>query len=171
MKHLVVVDMQNDFCTGSLANPDAVAVIPFIRQKIAEFRKDGKKNIIYTRDTHGEDYLETLEGKHLPVRHCIKGSEGWEIVQELSPENDDMVIDKPTFGYTGWRDIPRISDGDEIYMCGVCTDICVSSNALALKAAYPKSEVFIYKDGCAGLTKEKHEHALDVMASCQCNVI
>ncbi len=168
MKRLIVVDMQNDFVTGALANPDAQTIIPFIKDKIAEFR-DEEAAILYTLDTHGENYMDTIEGKHLPVPHCIKGSEGWKIVNELSPKEGDIIIHKPTFGFNEWSQI--IKDGDEIYMCGTCTDICVISNALTIKASCPNSEVHVFKDGCAGLTKEKHEHALDVMASCQVEVL
>ena len=168
MKYLIIIDMQNDFCTGALANPDAVAAIPFIQEKINEFRNAGAK-IVYTRDTHKADYMDTLEGRHLPVPHCIRGTEGWQIVPELKPQEGDIIIDKPVFGYSGWADI--IPDGSEAYILGTCTDICVVSNALAIKAALPKTEVFVFKDGCAGLTPEKHKAALDVMASCQCVII
>lgn len=167
MKRLIVIDMQNDFCTGSLANPDAVAVIPFIKQKIAEFRAENA-GLIFTCDTHESNYMESLEGKHLPVPHCIRGSEGWKIVDELFEENAE-IIEKPTFGYNNWA--RHIQDGDEIYMVGTCTDICVISNALAIKAACPNCEVHVFKDGCAGLSREKHEHALDVMASCQVEIL
>lgn len=168
MKRLIVIDMQNDFCTGSLANPDAVAVIPFIKEKIEYFKKMGQGSVIFTCDTHGSDYMNSLEGKNLPVPHCIKGSHGWKIVDDLY-DSSAKIIEKPTFGYKNWE--AHIQDGDEIYMTGTCTDICVISNALAIKAACPNSEVYVYKDGCAGLTKEKHEHALDVMASCQVKIL
>lgn len=167
-KYLVVIDMQNDFCTGALKNADAVAAIPFIKEKIAEFRKSGA-SIVYTRDTHGLDYMSSLEGKHLPVPHCIEGTEGWQITEELRPQAEDKIINKKTFGYPGWAN--ELEDGSEIYMAGTCTDICVVSNALAIKAALPNAEVYVFKEGCAGLTKEKHEAALKVMASCQCQII
>lgn len=169
MKYLIVVDAQIGFTTGSLANKDAVDRIPFIKSKIEEFKKNGYK-IIYTRDTHHEDYLNTLEGEYLPVKHCIEKTDDWQIVKELEPDRKDTIIDKPTFGYLHWNNT-TIQDGDEIYMCGFCTDICVISNALILKATFPKSRVYVYKDGCAGLTEEKHNHALDVMSSCQCEII
>jgi len=168
MKRLIVIDMQNDFCTGALANPDAVNAIPFIKQKIAEFRKEGNDNVMFTCDTHEPNYMQSLEGKHLPVPHCIKGTDGWKIVDELFYEGA-KIIEKPTFGYKNWA--AHLQDGDDIYMVGTCTDICVVSNALAIKAACPNSEVHVFKDGCAGLTKEKHEHALDVMASCQVEIL
>ena len=166
MKFLIVVDMQNDFVTGSLANPAAQAVVPFIKEKIAEYRQKGYR-IVYTKDTHYDNYMETGEGKHLPVPHCIEGTFGWMIVPELRPTAEDTVICKEHFGYNKWNEV--IEAGDEIVMCGTCTDICVVSNALAIKAI-EGTEVKILKDGCAGLTPEKHEHALDVMASCQCEV-
>ena len=190
MKTLVVIDMQNDFITGALANPEAQKIIPFIKEKIAEFRKEGR--VIYTKDTHFNNYLNTLEGKHLPVPHCVEGTKGWEIVDELKPTLNDYVFQKSDFGLyegliekdsnredirlcreckiVGWDDI-LLADKDDIYICGTCTDICVISNALIIKAACPESEIYVFKDGCAGLTKEKHEHALDVMASCQINII
>lgn len=176
--------MQNDFCTGALKNDDAVAVIPFIKAQIENARKNGAK-IIYTRDTHGSDYMETGEGKHLPVPHCIRDTKGWEIVDDLAPkgnvlvynsgvlvkediDNVDVVINKTHFGFDEWKKF--IPEDSEVTMVGVCTDICVVSNALAIKAI-EGVEVTILAEGCAGLTKEKHEHALDVMASCQCRVI
>lgn len=167
-KFLVVVDMQNDFCTGSLKNNDAIAIIPKVKALIEKMREDDA-DIVYTRDTHYDNYLETTEGKYLPVKHCIRGTDGWEIVQELQPRKNDIMIDKPTFGYKAWA-ATLIENGDEIHICGVCTDICVVSNALMLKAVFPDSKVVIHKNECAGLTREKHEHALDVMSSCQCEI-
>lgn len=183
-KFLVVIDMQNDFCTGALKNDDAVAVIPFIKAQIENARKNGAK-IIYTRDTHGSDYMETGEGKHLPVPHCIRDTKGWEIVDELAPEgivfvynpgvpikstmdNVDTIINKTHFGFDKWKKF--IPENSEVTITGTCTDICVVSNALAIKAI-EGVEVTVLAEGCAGLTKEKHEHALDVMESCQCRVI
>lgn len=183
-KFLVVIDMQNDFCTGALKNDDAVAVIPFIKAQIENARKNGAQ-IIYTRDTHGSDYMETSEGKHLPVPHCIRDTKGWEIVDELAPkgnvlvynpgvpvkldaDNADIIINKIHFGFDDWKRF--IPEDSEVTVVGVCTDICVMSNSLAMKTI-EGVEVTVLAEGCAGLTKEKHEHALDVMASCQCRVI
>lgn len=185
-RFLIVVDMQNDFCTtGPLANPDAVAVIPFIKDQIDHARKNGIR-VIYTRDTHGSDYMETGEGKHLPFPHCINESYGWQIVDKLKPvdpiiwlnceevkaeiedSNRDIIVNKTHFGFDRWNKI--IPEDSEVTMVGTCTDICVVSNALAIKAI-EGVEVTILAEGCAGLTKEKHEHALDVMESCQCRVI
>lgn len=183
-KFLVVIDMQNDFCTGALKNDDTVAVIPFIKAQIENARKNGAQ-IIYTRDTHGSDYMETSEGKHLPVPHCIRDTKGWEIVDELAPkgnvlvynpgvpvkldaDNADIIINKTHFGFDDWKRF--IPEDSEVTIIGTCTDICVVSNSLAMKAI-EGVEVTVLAEGCAGLTKEKHEHALDVMASCQCRVV
>ena len=168
MKHFIVIDMQNDFCTGTLANKDAVAIIPRIKAEL-QAAKAEKANIIFTRDTHSEDYLETGEGKHLPVKHCIWNTKGWEIVPELMEETDEdtLFIDKFHFGYDDWAEF--IKEGDEVVICGTCTDICVVSNSLAIKAI-ENVEVTVIADCCAGLSKESHEAALKVMECCQCNI-
>ena len=168
MKHFIVIDMQNDFCTGALANKDAVAIIPRIKEELQKARAEGS-NIIFTRDSHSEDYLETGEGKHLPVKHCIMYTKGWEIVPELMEETDEdtLFIDKFHFGYDGWEEF--IKEGDEVTICGTVSEICVCSNALALKAI-EGVEVTVIADCCAGLTKEGHEAALKVMECCQCNI-
>lgn len=168
MKHFVVVDMQNDFCTGALKNDDAVAIIPRIKAEV-QAAKAEEANIIFTRDTHTENYMETGEGKHLPVKHCVKDTEGWQVVPELMEETDEktLFIDKTHFGFDNWADY--VKEGDEVVICGTCTDICVVSNALALKAI-EGVEVTVIADCCAGLTKESHEAALKVMECCQCNI-
>lgn len=168
MKHFVVVDMQNDFCTGALKNDDAVAIIPRIKAEV-QAAKAEEANIIFTRDTHAENYMETGEGKHLPVKHCVKDTEGWQVVPELMEETDEktLFIDKTHFGFDNWADY--VKEGDEVVICGTCTDICVVSNALALKAI-EGVEVTVIADCCAGLTKESHEAALKVMECCQCNI-
>lgn len=168
MKHFVVVDMQNDFCTGALANKDAVAIIPRLIQELGAAKADGA-SIIFTRDTHTEDYMSTGEGKHLPVVHCVKGSVGWQVVPKLMEETDEntLFIDKDHFGFDNWKEY--VKEGDEVTIVGTCTDICVVSNALALKAI-EGVEVNVIADCCAGLTKESHEAALKVMECCQCNI-
>lgn len=168
MKHFIVVDMQNDFCTGALANKDAVAIIPRLKAELQAAKTAGM-NIIFTRDTHSENYMETGEGKHLPVPHCVKDTEGWQIVPELMEETDEntLFIDKTHFGFDNWPEF--IKEGDEVVICGICTDICVVSNALALKAI-EGVEVTVIADCCAGLTKESHDAALKVMECCQCNI-
>ena len=134
---LVVVDMQKDFVDGSLGSKEAVSIVPAVVKKARDF--DG--TVLFTRDTHGEDYMQTNEGKHLPVPHCIKGTDGWQICSALTDglfaEKDYTVVDKPSFGYTGWREVIAAQEADgsdlQIELIGVCTDICVVSNALSLR--------------------------------------
>lgn len=168
MKHFIVIDMQNDFCTGALANKDAVAIIPRIKAEVQAAKAEGA-NIIFTRDTHAENYMETGEGKHLPVKHCVKDTEGWQVVPELMEETDEntLFINKTHFGFDNWPEY--IKEGDEVVICGTCTDICVVSNSLALKMI-EGVEVTVIADCCAGLTKESHEAALKTMECCQCNI-
>lgn len=169
MKHFIVIDMQNDFVTGTLANPAAAATIPYIKEKLIEAKKNGD-NIIFTRDTHTEDYMETMEGKYLPVKHCVNGSKGWEIVPELVEliDDDTLIIDKGNFGYTDWDEY--IKSGDEVTICGTVSEICVCSNALAIKAI-GEVDVTVLEKGCSGLPGEGHVAAMKVMASCQCKIV
>ncbi len=164
-KVLIVIDMQNDFVTGSLGSKEAQAIVPKVKAKIRKYADRGDR-IIFTRDTHGENYLETSEGKKLPVKHCIKGTEGWQVVPELVTEPCEYV-DKPSFGWLAWDDF---KENDEIELVGVCTDICVVSNALILKAKYPDAAISVDAGCCAGVTPEKHEAALETMKSCQIDV-
>lgn len=164
MKHFVVIDMQNDFCTGSLKNDAAVAIIPYIQEKLEEARKNGD-SIVFTKDSHESNYLETLEGKNLPVEHCIINTPGWEIVDELKPLANEKVIVKRHFGYDGWSHV--IKPGDEVVLCGTCTAICVASAALMIKAIN-EVKVTVLKDGCACISEESHNAALKVMECCQC---
>ena len=129
---LIVIDMQNDFVTGALGSKEAQAIVPNVQAKIKKYADRGDR-IIFTRDTHEENYLDTAEGKKLPVIHCIKGRDGWQIIPELEVEGCEY-IDKPTFGWLNWS---GFGEHDEIELVGVCTDICVVSNALILKAMYP----------------------------------
>lgn len=182
MKVLVVVDMQNDFITGSLGTPEAQAIVPNVKKKIEESVKNGDL-IIFTRDTHADDYLESREGKKLPVKHCVYGTAGWSITGEILPPGSyDKVytMDKYTFGSFRLaqmihiellaRDIP-MEQVSEIELIGLCTDICVVSNALLIKAAYyDKVEVSVDATCCAGVTPETHEAALKTMEMCQINV-
>ena len=177
-KITIVIDMQNDFLTGSLANPDAVSIIPSVLDQIKN-----SDYVMYTRDTHGENYLETQEGKNLPVPHCVEGTHGWQIVDELDPHSiADIkmwhIVNKPTFGDVNiWMDmyfadlVNWNGDGVEVTFCGTCTDICVVSNAMIVKSLYPELVVNVKADACAGLTPEKHKAALEVMSSCQINII
>ncbi len=164
-KTLIVIDMQNDFIDGSLGTAEAVAIVGNVKAKIDEYRQAGNE-IIFTRDTHGEDYLNTPEGKKLPVVHCVKGTKGWEISDRLCTEGCE-IIDKPSFGYTEWS---RYSF-DEIELAGLCTDICVISNALILKAFFPEAEITVDASCCAGVTPDTHNAALAAMKMCQINVI
>lgn len=165
MKTLIVIDMQNDFITGSLGTPEAQAIVPNVKKKIEEY-KARDDDIIFTRDTHYDDYLETSEGKHLPIKHCIYGTLGWQIADGLEVENC-RYIDKPTFGWTHWGH----NIFEEVELVGLCTDICVVSNALILKAHFPEINITVDASCCAGVTPEKHKAALEVMKSCQINVI
>lgn len=167
MKLLIVIDMQDDFISGSLGTPEAVDILPNVKKKIQEYRENGDK-IIFTRDTHFKNYPNTLEGKHLPVEHCIVGTPGWQIPSELF-SYEDKRIDKYSFGYDKWH-IYDFSDVSSIEIIGLCTDICVISNALILKAYNPTIELFVDASCCAGTTPENHKAALRVMKMCQINV-
>ncbi len=164
-KTLIVVDMQKDFIDGSLGTAEAQAIVEKVKAKIEEYAKEGSE-IIYTRDTHGENYLETPEGKKLPVVHCVKGTAGWKIADGLYMENSE-IIDKPSFGWTNWGG----RDFEEIQLIGLCTDICVVSNALILKALYPEAQISVDADCCAGVTPDTHNAALTTMKMCQIDVI
>ncbi len=163
MKTLVVVDMQNDFIDGALGTKEAVAIVPNVVKKIQEYR-DGGNQVIFTRDTHQECYLNTQEGKNLPVEHCIEGTDGWQISKEIKVEADDIVINKVTFGHVWDKDIIK---GDEIELIGLCTDICVISNALGLKAVLPETPIKVDAACCAGVTPDSHNNALEAMKMCQ----
>ncbi|MCR5094558.1 MAG: cysteine hydrolase [Lachnospiraceae bacterium] len=167
-KVLVVIDMQVDFTTGALKNEDAIAVIPAVKKRIEAARAAGE-DIIFTRDTHTADYLSTEEGRNLPVEHCVKGTPGWEIVPELSSFAEE-VIDKPTFGSRELGE--RLAEGayDEVELIGVCTDICVISNAMIAKAFLPNAHVIVDGSCCAGVTKESHLAALEAMKVCHVEV-
>ncbi|MCC8060284.1 MAG: cysteine hydrolase [Clostridiales bacterium] len=167
---LIVIDMQNDFIDGSLGTKEAQAIVPKVIEKIKNAKENGE-TVIYTRDTHESDYLQTQEGRLLPVTHCIRGTDGWRIPEAIRPHCDaDDVIDKPSFGYTGWKDVIDASCA-AITLIGLCTDICVVSNALILKALFPEVPVAVDAACCAGVTPEKHLAALETMRSCQIQVI
>ncbi len=167
-KLLVIIDMQNDFLTGSLANEDAVKIIPFIKEKINEALQDDTL-IVFTKDSHYEGYLNTQEGKNLPVEHCIKGTSGHDIADELFTPLA-TVIEKNTFGSTLLASYIADNKITDVKMVGTCTDICVVSNALLIKAHNPEVHITVYKDGCAGTTVQNHEAALQVMRCCQIEV-
>ena len=172
MNILVVVDMQNDFIDGALGTPEAVAIVPKVMVKMMNF--DGL--VLATRDTHGEDYLETQEGKNLPVKHCIKGSHGWEIKEEIQQLLISQPIDKPTFGSEALGKVLKdlnndVEPIDSITLVGLCTDICVIANAMLLKAFLPEVPIMVDASCCAGVTPESHERALEAMKACQIEII
>ena len=168
-KILIVIDMQNDFITGTLGSPQAQAIVPAVREKIEAYKQAGDK-VIFTRDTHDDNYMQTQEGKNLPVLHCIKGTLGHEISSELDSSGCE-VFDKPTFG--SLKLAKTIAEGgyNEIELCGLCSDICVVSNALILKARLPETKITVDVRCCAGVTEESHNAALLTMKMCQINVV
>lgn len=171
MKVLIVVDMQNDFIDGALGTNEAVLIVDNVVNKINEF--DGK--VIFTRDTHGKDYLDTQEGKNLPIEHCIKDTIGWQISSKITVPKDSVIIDKPTFGSTELGELlTKIneSDGiDEISIIGLCTDICVISNAMIIKAFLPEIPIVVDSSCCAGVSVESHNVSLEAMKVCQIEVV
>ena len=178
---LVVVDMQNDFVDGALGSDQAKMIVLNVKKLMDDIfdETNGQCHLIVTKDTHYADYMETNEGKHLPVPHCIKDTEGWDLNRVIRDEclffrHGKKIITKPTFGSIEFADIlrqPEYDDLDEIVFCGLCTDICVVSNVLIAKATRPETEIKVYADCCAGVTPEKHEAALDTMESCQITVV
>jgi len=168
-KALVVIDAQEDFTRGSLRNEDAIRALPVIKDVVSYAYNNFQRKVIYTKDTHTDSYLETQEGKNLPIKHCIKGTDGWRICQEVLLEGSE-VIEKHAFGCTSW-DMRMLRTLDEMWICGFATDICVSANFQIIKAYYPELPIVIIEDACAGTTPEMHKAALDVMKSCQAKVI
>ena len=168
MKILVVVDMQKDFIDGALGTAEAVAIVPKVIEKIKEY-ENSDSLVLYTKDTHFENYMQTREGRHLPVPHCIKGTEGHDIPSEIL-RGHDIIIEKPTFGSTELVEYLDKVDFDEIELIGLCTDICVVSNALLVKARFSEREVSVDSSCCAGVTPATHEAALTTMKMCQINV-
>ena len=164
MKVLCVIDMQNDFIDGALGTKEAAAIVENVKAKIELYRKNGD-TVIFTRDTHSEDYMNTQEGKNLPVPHCIKGSKGWEVSEKLDTASD-KIIDKPTFGWMHWNE-ERL---ENVEIVGLCTDICVVTNALIIKTQFPEANITVIADCCAGVTPETHDAALKTMAMCQINI-
>ena len=177
-KLLIVIDMQNDFIDGALGTPEAVAIVENVKEKIRSYPPG---DVLATMDTHGPDYLQTQEGRHLPVEHCIKGSKGWLIREDIASLLDGAKIyEKPTFGSIAMAlDVTEISqravqdetEEIEVEMVGLCTDICVVSNALLLKAMMPEVRISVDASCCAGVTPESHEAALQTMKMCQIEVV
>lgn len=171
-KILVVVDMQKDFVDGALGSKEAVAIVPNVVKKIEEFDGD----IFVTYDTHFENYMDTNEGKNLPVPHCIKGTDGWELNKEVMDALNNKAyttVEKITFGSVDLPELVGKAAGDEefsVELIGLCTDICVVSNALLLKANFPEMNILVDAACCAGVTPESHEAALTTMKMCQIEV-
>ena len=171
---LIVVDMQNDFIDGSLGTKEAEAIVEHVVEAIDRF----EGSVIATRDTHPESYLSSREGRFLPVEHCIKDSDGWQIrkeVEEALKKKDALIIDKPTFGSEKLVEVLKEMDQKQpigtVTLLGLCTDICVVSNALLVEAAFPETDIRVLKDCCAGVTPESHEAALTTMKMCQIEVL
>ena len=171
-KMLIVIDMQNDFIDAALGTPEAVAIVDTVKEKIRSYPAI---DVIATMDTHSENYMNTQEGKYLPVPHCIKGTDGWQIYSEIqSLLGNATIYEKPTFGSVQMAEELRMlseSEEIEIELVGLCTDICVVSNALLLKAYMPEVKITVDAACCAGVTPEKHQAALETMRSCQIQVI
>ena len=170
-KLLIVVDMQNDFVTGCLGTKEARKITPAIAKYVQDF--DGE--VVFTRDTHNEDYMETQEGKKLPVLHCLEGTDGWQIVPQLCRFSTDerrcRIFDKPTFGSTQLAQFVSGNAPEEVHLVGVCTGICVLSNAILIKAFAPEIPVKVIANLCACVTPESHETALKTMETCQIEIV
>lgn len=168
---LIVVDMQNDFIDGALGTPEAAAIVPKVAEKIKNF--SGK--IIFTRDTHEENYLDTQEGKKLPVKHCIRNTKGWQISPQLAEFCREQPVDKETFGSVELGSLLQTANQENpiasITLIGLCTDICVISNALLVKAFLPEIPVVVDASCCAGVTPESHRNALNAMKTCQIEIV
>lgn len=174
---LIVVDMQNDFIDGALGTKEAQSIVPKVAEKIRNF--NGR--VIYTRDTHEKNYLETQEGKNLPVMHCIRGTTGWELHPEIEALRKETPVDKPTFGSAALGALLKAQDTDlkrqgkegieSVTFVGLCTDICVISNAMLVKAFLPEVPVLVDASCCAGVTPQSHDNALKAMEMCQIKVV
>lgn len=168
-KLLVVVDMQNDFIDGSLGTKEADSIVGNVLERISEYEKNGDM-VVFTRDTHDDNYKNTQEGKKLPVEHCKKGTDGWQIADRL--QRDNMIIfDKTTFGSLALGEFIKKEKFCKIELCGVCTDICVISNALLIKAFLPDSDIVVNSACCAGTTPQNHKNALSAMSMCHIDII
>ena len=172
MRVLVVIDMQNDFIDGSLGTKEAQQIVPRVVEKVKNF--DGY--VLFTRDTHKEDYLNTQEGKKLPIEHCILSTHGWQICSQLDSLRTETPIDKVTFASVGLAQILKARNNynekiESIKLVGLCTDICVISNALLLKAFLPETPIIVDAACCAGVTPESHQQALQAMKMCQIEII
>lgn len=171
MRYLIVVDMQHDFIDGALGTKEAESIVPYVRSVILD-RKRQDYSIVFTRDLHDHDYLSTREGKMLPIPHCILGTVGSEIESSLDAYSDGCwVVQKDRFGTLAWSDIIDADNCEGIEIIGLCTDICVISNAIILQSMFPEVDITVFDNCCAGTTPKKHSAALEVMKSCQINVL
>ena len=168
-KVLIVIDAQEDFTRGALRNEEAIKALPVIHN-LVEYASKNDMQIIYTKDTHNDTYLDTQEGKNLPIPHCIVNTAGWKLCPEVEVNNANVVY-KQTFGYLHWDFIRQVAKADEIWLCGFCTDICVSANFQTIKAALPEIPIVVIEDACAGVTPELHDAAIKVMKSCQAKIL
>ena len=168
MKYLIVVDMQKDFIDGPLGTAEAQAIVPYVREQVASF--DG--TVLFTRDTHFANYMDTQEGKNLPIPHCMQGTEGWQIHPDLEALRTTEAIDKITFGA---KELPQILSREEnlesVTFLGICTDICVISNVMLVKAFFPEVPVTVDARGCAGVTPQSHITALEAMKAVQVRIL
>jgi nicotinamidase-related amidase len=177
-QYLIVVDMQRDFIDGSLGTPEAAAIVPAVARKIEAHLASGKGPMLFTCDTHGRDYLDTAEGRSLPVEHCIKGEDGWALhpqIAALAKRTGSMLFKKPTFGSKELAAYLADANAREpigsIELVGLCTDICVISNALLIKSFLPEVPICVDSSCCAGVTPESHETALAAMRMCQIEIV
>lgn len=169
-KLLVVVDMQNDFIDGALGSDDAKEIV----DRTCKFLQSWNGHVVFTKGTHDEDYLDTAEGRKLPVKHCIKGTHGWNInpdIYQSAYRNSPLIIEKPTFGSRQLQDYVSRMAYDEILVCGVCTGICVVSNVLLMKATVPETKISVIENMCACVTKQSHIEALHTMRMCHINLL
>ena len=170
MKVLCVIDMQNDFIDGALGTKEAEAIVGKVAEKIGDYRRNSD-TVIFTRDTHSDNYMSTQEGRNLPVPHCIKDSDGWLISDKLDV-GDSYIIDKPSFGSLELGEyIADLDDVAAVELIGLCTDICVISNAMIIKAKMPEIKVSVDSKCCAGVTPESHRNALEAMKMCQIEIL
>lgn len=173
-KVFIVIDMQNDFISGPLGNDEGRSIVENLKEEIEEKKSEGYE-ILFTLDTHDDEYLKSQEGRYLPVEHCIEGTEGWQIIPELRPyANSKNILLKNSFGAADigkWVEEAAGGEPEEIVLTGVCTDICVISNSMILKAYFPEVPIKVMGELCAGVTPESHENALKAMGPCQIDVI
>lgn len=171
MKVLLVIDMQNDFIDGALGTDQAVNIVDKVVDRVKNF--DGK--VFFTRDTHQNNYMETEEGKHLPIIHCIENTKGWQITDKLLPYVNEPIFNKETFGSTKLveylKDLNQQEKIESITLVGLCTDICVISNAMLVKAYFPNIPIYVEENSCAGVNPESHKRAIEAMKMCHIDII